>query len=660
METRTLFSDQTEMFFYPVQPRKNDTVTILFRTGRYQASRVVLCVDGVKEEMQWAYDANNFDFYSVNIGLGSHKVRYYFEIDAENERCWYGKKGVVFQESAALPFEIIPDFEVPEWIQGAVMYQIYVDRFCNGNKANDTMNIEYRYLNRMAKRIKNWDEKPEMFDVCNFHGGDLKGVIDKLDYLQDLGIEVIYLNPVFVSPTNHKYDVMDYHHIDPHIGRIVDKTRGALSEKNLEASDKVFIRLIKEAHKRNMRVIIDGVFNHCSHLGRWMDYDGLYKKSTMVRSGAYGNPRSRYRKYFRFKDKDCTEFECWWDNFNLPKLNYEGSRQLYDEIMTIAEKWVSEPFCADGWRLDVAADLGHSREFNHRFWRDFRKKVKAANPEAVIIAEHYENAWPWLQGDQWDTVMNYTAFMEPVSWFLTGMEKHSDQFQPDMLGNSRAFEWAMREHCAEFMQPSLFAAMNQLDNHDHSRFLTRTNHYVGRLTPDNSRMAEENVDKGVLRQAILMQMTWPGAPTLYYGDEAGLCGFTDPDNRRAFPWGHEDGRLREFYKKSIAMRREWPMLRKASCQIIFCDYCILAYARFTEKEQIFVVVSTLDHETVKEIPVWIGGRPGCREKDTLQRIAYSTRVEVSFEKKTCYTRYGVLRIRIPAKGAMVFAGTSEL
>ncbi len=656
METRTLFSDQTEMFFYPVQPKNYDTVTILFRTGRYQAEKVLLCVDGIKEEMQWAYDANDFDYYSVNVGLETRKVRYYFEIITKDERCWYGKKGVVFDEGYVTRFDIIPGFEVPEWLQGAVMYHIFVDRFANGNKSNDIANFEYRYLGRVSKWVKNWEEQPELFDVCNFHGGDLKGIIDKLDYLKDLGVEVIYLNPIFVSPTNHKYDTMDYHHIDPQIGRIVDKKNGVLSETNLEASDKVFIRLVREAHKRKMRVIIDGVFNHCSHMGRWMDYAGLYKRSSPVRSGAFGNPRSRYRNYFRFYDKEHLNFECWWNNQNLPKLNYEESKQLYDEIMRVGEKWVSEPFNADGWRLDVAADLGHSREFNHKFWRDFRYHVKKANPEAVIIAEHYDNAYPWLQGDQWDTVMNYTAFMEPVTWFLTGMEKHSDCFRPDLLGNPWSFEEAMREHCAEFMQTSLFAAMNQLDNHDHSRFLTRTNHYVGRLTQDNAKMAEFNVDKGVLRQAVVMQMTWPGAPTLYYGDEAGMCGFTDPDNRRAFPWGNIDVRLHRFYKKTIALRKTYPMLRTASCRIVYCDHGLLGYVRFTEKQQIYVMISTRDTEAKVEIPAWMAGRAGYLETDTLTRVLFTAGAEVRYEPKTFRLHYGILTLTVPPHSASVFAG----
>ncbi len=214
---------------------------------------------------------------------------------------------------------------------------------------------------------------------------------------------------------------------------------------------------------------------------------------------------------------------------------------LYEYIMKIARKWVSPPYNVDGWRLDVAADLGHSNEYNHQFWRDFRKNVKEANPEAIILAEHYGEAKSWLQGDQWDTVMNYDAFMEPVTWFLTGMEKHSDEYSEGMYGNSDCFISAMQYHMASFYAPSLMTAMNELSNHDHSRFLTRTNHKVGRVAHLGSEAAGQDINKAVFREAVVMQMTWPGAPTIYYGDEAGLCGFTDPDNRRTYPWGREDG-----------------------------------------------------------------------------------------------------------------------
>ena len=210
-------------------------------------------------------------------------------------------------------------------------------------------------------------------------------------------------------------------------------------------------------------------------------------------------------------------------------MNYEESRQLYDYILNVGRKWVSPPYNADGWRLDVAADLGQSEDFNHQFWRDFRTAVKEANPEAVILAEHYGNPESWLRGDEWDTVMNYDAFMEPVTWFLTGMEKHSDEYREDLYGNSEAFIGAMKHHMRSLHMGALYGAMNELSNHDHSRFLSRTNHMVGRVEHLGPEAANEYVNKAVMREAVVMQMTWVGAPTVYYGDEAGVCGFTDPD-----------------------------------------------------------------------------------------------------------------------------------
>ena len=190
--------------------------------------------------------------------------------------------------------------------------------------------------------------------------------------------------------------------------------------------------------------------------------------------------------------------------------------------MKIAGKWVSAPYGVDGWRLDVAADLGHSSEYNHKFWQEFRKHVKEANPEAIILAEHYGDPSSWLAGDQWDTVMNYDAFMEPLTWFLTGMEKHSDEYNGALYGDGVSFFRSMYYHMSRMQTQSVLVAMNQLSNHDHSRFLTRTNQIVGRIGTAGAKMAEFGINYGIFREAIMVQMTWPGAPTLYYGDEAGV------------------------------------------------------------------------------------------------------------------------------------------
>ncbi len=251
----------------------------------------------------------------------------------------------------------------------------------------------------------------------------------------------------------------------------------------------------------------------------------------------------------------------------MPKLDYEDSPQLGQIIMDIGRKWVSPPYNVNGWRLDVAADLGFSNEYNH-IWKRFRKEVKDANPDSIILAEHYGDPQDWLQGDEWDSVMNYDAFMEPLTWFLTGMEKHSDEYRPDLCGNADNFVGAMRHFMASMLTPSLQVAMNELSNHDHSRFLTRTNHKAGRVAQLGTEAAEKDVNKAILREAVIMQMTWIGAPTIYYGDEAGLCGFTDPDNRRTFPWGNEDKELQAFHKEVIRIHKERETAEKRFYQVI--------------------------------------------------------------------------------------------
>ena len=489
-----------------------------------------------------------FDYYEAEVTAGKETMGYFFEIVAGQIRCYYYRNGVFPEQQEEHLFNIVPGFSTPEWAKGAVMYQIYVDRFFNGDPANDVLTGEYFYIGESSVRVEDWNKPPAVMGVREFYGGDLQGVMDKLDYLQDLGVEVLYLNPIFVSPSNHKYDIQDYDHVDPHIGVIV-KDEGELlhpedtdnkhatryicrvtDKVNLEASDQLFIRLVEEIHKRGMRVILDGVFNHCGSFNKWMDRECIYEDQEGYEKGAFVSEDSPYRDFFHFEDRYHwpynDSYDGWWGHDTLPKLNYEQSPILYQYILDIAKKWVSPPFNADGWRLDVAADLGRSNAFNHQFWKDFRKAVKEANPDALILAEHYGNAEGWLQGDEWDSIMNYDAFMEPVTWFLTGMEKHSDEFREDLYGNGTYFFEAMSYHMAAFLMPSQMTAMNELSNHDHSRFLTRTNHKVGRLSHLGSEAAEEGVCVPVMREAVVIQMTWPGAPTIYYGDEAGAVSYT--------------------------------------------------------------------------------------------------------------------------------------
>ena len=625
---RALFCDETEDYRMPPEPDEGQLVRLRFRTARNDADRVCYIEpDNYIETEMIKYDADQlFDYYQTWVDAGSVPKNYFFQVMKGMEVCYYNRLGATADIQSCFSFRITPGFHTPEWAKGAVMYQIFVDRFNRGDTTNDVQSCEYIYIGRPVYRVEDWKKNPSTMDVGCFYGGDLQGVWDKLDYLQYLGIEVIYFNPIFVSPSNHKYDCQDYDYIDPHYGVIV-KDGGELVEENspnndkatkymirsadkenLEASNDFFARFVEEVHKRGMKVIIDGVFNHCGSFNKWLDRERIYERQGSYEPGAYISKDSPYRTFFKFYNDEAWpyngNYDGWWGHSTLPKLNYEESPKLYEYIMKIAKKWVSPPYSVDGWRLDVAADLGHTSETNHQFWRDFRNTVKEANPNAVILAEHYGDPSSWLQGDQWDTVMNYDAFMEPVTWFLTGMEKHSDEYNGSLFGDGQSFFRSMNYHMSRMQTPSLQVAMNELSNHDHSRFLTRTNRTVGRIGTAGPEAASVGINYGVFREAVMIQMTWPGAPTLYYGDEAGVCGWTDPDNRRTYPWGEENFELIEYHRYMIAIHKRSMALKKGSVKELAADRQLIAYGRSYKREKCVVVINNSASERRVKIPVW--------------------------------------------------------
>ena len=628
MNREAFFSDGTAMYRCPAEPKKGETVSIRFRGSHEDFLEVYLCAGEKKLQMRSVDSTDVFDYYQVGLPLKDSPIYYHFEIRSENEICYYDRFGVTEEVRPQYDFHIMPGFSTPDWTKGAVMYQILVDRFYNGDDKNDVEDHEYHYITMPVRKITNWYQNPADFDVASFYGGDLKGVREKLNYLQGLGVEVIYFNPLFVSPSNHKYDIQDYDYIDPHYGVIVEDGGECLqgddydnrhaskyitrvtNKKNLEASNRFFAQLVEEIHLRGMKVILDGVFNHCGSFNKWLDRERIYEGQKGYEDGAYVSKDSPYHDFFYFYESEDDKwpynhtYDGWWGHDTLPKLNYEGSSELTDYILNIGKKWVSPPYNVDGWRLDVAADLGHSEEFNHEFWKRFRDVVKKANPNAIVLAEHYGDATSWLQGDQWDTIMNYDAFMEPISYFLTGMEKHSDGYDECAVGDGKRFEMTMLHNMAQFMTPSLYSAMNQLDNHDHSRFLTRTNRKVGRVAQLGSDAAGENVSIPVLKLATLMQMTWPGAPTLYYGDEAGVVGFTDPDNRRTYPWGNENRVLIDYFRDAISLHKNHEPLKTGSFLFLSTGRDFVSYGRMDKNEKLAIAINSGPNTMEVDLPVW--------------------------------------------------------
>lgn len=685
---QALFSDGTAFYRNPSEPDCFEEVHLRFRTGRENVDEVILVFDEQRYTMQKVANDKMFDYYEYTVKLGDSRVEYYFEVHSGHMVCYFNSVGVCSSVENYYNFSITPSFQTPDWAKGAIIYQIFVDRFYNGDRSNDVETDEYFYIGEGTHKNSDWMKYPREMDVREFYGGDIAGVMQKLDYLQDLGVEAIYLNPIFVSPSNHKYDIQDYDYIDPHFGRIVkndgenlqrdengnliihdpehpnkDATRyicRVTDKENLEASNQLFIEFVEEVHRRGMKVILDGVFNHCGSFNKWLDRECIYEDAPGYEKGAFVSKDSPYRTFFKFREDTWpynVNYDGWWGHDTLPKLNYEESPKLYEYIMRIARKWVSPPYNVDGWRLDVAADLGQTAEYNHHFWHEFRRNVKEANPNAIVLAEHYGDPTEWLKGDQWDTVMNYDAFMEPLTWFLTGVEKHSDEYRGDLIGNADAFFGSMRHYMTRFNTQSLQVAMNELSNHDHSRFLTRTNHQVGRISSRGADAANEGVNKNLFRMAVLMQMTWPGAPTIYYGDEAGLCGWTDPDSRRAYPWGHEDEELIQYHKELIRIHKEHQVLRTGSILFLFGEYQCISYGRFDDNEHIVVAINISQDTRHMEIPVW---RLGVTQPTRMARVILTDAGGFSIETKVYQVQSSKLILDCPPETAVLVKDIGNL
>jgi len=693
LDTKALFSDGTPQYVRPWQPAPHTTAEIRLRAARSNIDGAALLVwrddrcDRLPMTRMRRRAGAFFDYYKVKLPLEDTPVCYAFEIILGSRRLWYTRTEILPAEEAEAAEQetmdlwmITPGFRVPEWAVGAVMYQIFVDRFRNGDPSNDVLTGEYVCDRRRTLAAERWDSPLPGNETMNFYGGDLQGVIDSLDYLADLGIQALYLNPIFLSPSDHKYDTQDYLHVDPHFG-VLKEDGGALlpedctdnrkaerylrrvqSEENLRASDRLLARLVREAHRRGIRVILDAVFNHCGAFHRWMDREDIYGGAAGT-AGAYQSADSPYRERFLFTRTEPEawphndSYEAWWGFGSLPKLFYEGSAALERDMLAAASRWVSPPFRTDGWRLDVAADLGHSAAYNHYFWQRFRETVREANPQAVIIAENYEGSERWLRGGEWDTVMNYEAFMEPLGWFLTGMEKHNDEYLPERIGDAdRFWDAVLRRGCGPLTAQPLMISMNQLSNHDHARFLTRTAGRPGRVEQLGPGAAAERTDLTVLRQAVIVQMTWTGAPTVYYGDEAGMCGFTDPDDRRPYPWGHEDAQVMRLHRETIRIRRASKALQKGSLLRLADAKGILAYARIAEEESVIVLINRLHRRVEYSEDLRYAGVETADGEETSVRVLLasdSRGLRIPKKEKKLPLRDGRLDLTLPARSAFV-------
>ncbi len=445
------------------------------------------------------------------------------------------------------------EFTTTEWVKDAVFYQIFPDRFAKSERVPKPSNLEP------------WDSPPTVY---GFKGGDLLGVAERLDYLQELGITAIYFNPIFQSAANHRYHTHDYYHVDPILG-----------------GDAAFRELLDEAHRRGIRVVLDGVFNHASRgfyqfnhaleNGAASPYlDWFYLDEERLRAGrglnAYPDREQGQRPFDGQHNLEEVGYRAWWNLAALPKLNTD-TPAVRRFILDVARHWIE--FGADGWRLDVPQEID-----DDDFWREFRRVVKAANPEAYIVGEIWFDARRWLQGDQFDAVMNY-IFNRACLGFFGGERLDTTQrpggFTLQPLSAAQ-FAGAVDDMLALYDWEVTLAQLNLLSSHDMPRFLT----LVGE-------------DEAALRLATLFQMTFPGAPCVYYGDEIGMQGGHDPDCRRAFPWDEArwNTGLRDYVKRCIALRQAHPALRRGEYVSLRAEGEVYACLRRLDDDVLVVVLN---------------------------------------------------------------------
>ena len=434
--------------------------------------------------------------------------------------------------------------KTPDWVKNAVFYQIFPDRFARGKS---TAKGQWQ-----ASTYEGWDATPTF---QGYKGGNLWGVIEKLDYIKDLGANVIYFTPIFQSASNHRYHTHDYYQIDPVLGGNV-----------------AFDALIKAAHEKDIKIVLDGVFNHASR--------GFFFFNDILENG----PNSPWLDWFKVHDWPLSaydgskpaNYEGWIGDRALPEFNHDNP-QVKEYIMQVAEYWLYQGI--DGWRLDVPNEVE-----TPGFWQEFRDRVKAVNPEAYIVGEIWGDASHWLDGTQFDGVMNY-RFTEATIAFAGG-EKYIPEFcqgelrpYPPISGTEYAIriESLLKLYDWEIQQ----AQLNLLDSHDTPRMITT----VGE-------------DKARFMLASTLLMTFPGAPSIFYGDEVGLPGGKDPDCRRVFPQPEKwDVEILKDYKKLIALRHQYPALRTGKYKTVYASEHLYAFARILDDQEVIVAVNTADEQS---------------------------------------------------------------
>ncbi len=556
--TGAVYHDGSALYLQPSQPYQlGQQVTVRLRTpldAPITQAFIRICPDGEQTfvAMQPAERSETAQWWQGQITLSMPRTGYRFWLMTEQGGWWLSAAGI--QRSTptdASDFKLLADYHAPTWVHSAVFYQIFPDRFCDGEPSNNVVDGEYQVYG-VPTIARQWGEAPQKATGgVEFFGGDLQGIRQKLEYLDQLGINALYLTPIFTAPSNHKYDTADYLQIDQHFGG-----EAALAE-------------LRQASQRyQMKLMLDIVLNHCGYTHHWF---------TAAQADAHA-PTADYFSWTAHPN----EYESWLGHRSLPKLNYtsQGLRQaIYGSEQAIIRHWLRQPYAIDGWRIDVANMLARQgpSQLGHKIGRALRSAVKAEAPEAYLLGEHFYDGSNHLQGDELDASMNYRGFTFPTLQWLVGFDMASVwnlAWEDRALLPSQALGEQWLAFLAVIPWQIALQQFNLLDSHDTPRLLT----IVGG-------------NRALHQVAVTLQMTFPGVPCIYYGDEVGMQGGGDPYCRGCMPWDAQawDHELLAFYRALIGLRRSSSALSVGGFQLLLAEGDTVAFMRRSADECLLIV-----------------------------------------------------------------------
>lgn len=608
----SVYSDGSDCFVSKMEPNLFDTVRIRIRMYEDAPVKHVLLrtVPNGAERFTEAKELKRekgLIYYEAEITMTEPRMQYQFYLVCDNVIYYYNQKEITtYIPDQTYDFVLLADYRQPTWVKNSVFYQIFPDRFYNGNEDNDVQDGEYQLNGHDTIKMKSWTDEPLPYEkgfCLDFYGGDLEGIEKKIPYLKKLGVNAVYLNPIFDAPTVHKYDCIDYFHVDKHFG-----------------GDEALERLSKTLHDNDMKLILDISINHTGTAHKWFNRDGLFFDKSV---GAYNNKESKEREYYFINEKDNT-YTGWFGVSDLPTLNYTSTKLreiIYENTDSVIRKWLKPPYNIDGWRFDVADVFARNDEIQlaHEIWPKLRESIRLENPEAYILAEDWGDCAQYLQGNEWDSAMNYYGCGRIIRQFVGEQDLFNNRNEILKKVSYRMTGKDVKARVMQHLSKLPFVMwqnqFNLIDSHD-----------VPRLHNNPKAHKEE------YRGAVMFLFTLIGCCSIYYGDEALVDGVygTNEGCRYPMPWHNDFENSENFklYQTLTKLKTSKKAFSDGGMKFLYADDDVIGVTRFCEDEAFVMVMSVSEEERKIVLPLGVVGASHIKEdKDIFGRSILSRKID---------------------------------